>query len=64
MTLRSLLFFLLLTLVVACAQQEEPMEEPMVMEEPCGNGDGIGGTGCKAEQLYSRSANRVSPPSQ
>ena len=32
--LKSILAVAMLTLVGACAQQEEPMEEPMVMEEP------------------------------
>ena len=32
--LKTILAIGLLTLVTACAQQEEPMEEPMVMEEP------------------------------
>lgn len=32
--LKTFLAIGLLTLVTACAQQEEPMEEPMVMEEP------------------------------
>ncbi len=32
--LKSIVAIAMLTLVTACAQQEEPMEEPMVMEEP------------------------------
>ena len=32
--LKSIITIAMLTLVTACAQQEEPMEEPMVMEEP------------------------------
>jgi len=32
--LKSIIAVAMLTLVTACAQQEEPMEEPMVMEEP------------------------------
>ncbi|MGI9393788.1 MAG: hypothetical protein ACR2OY_04015 [Boseongicola sp.] len=32
--LKSIIAVAMLTLVAACAQQEEPMEEPMVMEEP------------------------------
>jgi hypothetical protein len=33
-TLKALLALGLLGFLTACAQQEEPMEEPMVMEEP------------------------------
>ena len=33
-TLKALLALGLLGFLAACAQQEEPMEEPMVMEEP------------------------------
>ena len=33
LALKSIIAIGLLTLVTACAQQEEPMEEPMVMEE-------------------------------
>ena len=33
-TLKTLLALGLFTIVAACAQQEEPVEEPMVMEEP------------------------------
>ena len=32
--LKALLALGLFTVLSACAQQEEPMEEPMVMEEP------------------------------
>ncbi len=32
-TIKSILALGLFTLFAACAQQEEPMEEPMVMEE-------------------------------
>ena len=32
--LKSIVAIAQLTLVLACEQQEEPMEEPMVMEEP------------------------------
>jgi len=34
LTVKSLLALGLFTLFAACGQQEEPMEEPMVMEEP------------------------------
>ena len=47
----------LIATVSACVEMEEPMIEPMVMEEPidatlpieCGpfDDDGIGGTGCE-----------------
>ena len=53
--------------LAACAQHEESMEEPMIMEEPImeeslpsnrlddtsckPEGDGIGGTGCPAETM-------------
>ena len=33
-SLKALLALGLFTVLAACAQQEEPMEEPMVMEEP------------------------------
>ena len=33
-TLKTLLALGLVAFISACAQQEEPMEEPMVMEEP------------------------------
>ncbi len=35
--LKSIVTIAMLTLVTACAQQEEPMEEPMVLEEPVSN---------------------------
>jgi hypothetical protein len=33
-TLKALLALGLFTVLAACAQQEEPMEEPIIIEEP------------------------------